>query len=1437
MKKNYLVLLMLVAVALTASAAKHTARYEFKPEGQNAVFSDDQYHNNLVFTNYSLLSTLKGYDGGTDDNSKKVTVVQGFDNRFAFHSEGWNRYWAGDHHNLLWNESGIGQGDISNGKVNLFTILNLRAGDIVRITCYDYNNDSKFKDRFVCAHSDNVIDNRPWTLWGSNAPEMTQAQLHPGDGPFNKATHEFIMTEDGNLDLNCAPGLELETVEIVSPFVTYDQGRAEVGTDIQTPDIWLNPDPNDPDRGESGNVWWEWNKPVVVYRGDIVGSDNPDDVILSTNSNGSKKVTVKNFSGRGGSVIIMLERYMYVYTIPYKVSDGNKKWNFFSRTLKAGRSTEDGSEGPEKFSLQAHDNASGITHYGPLYTNSQNQPRDYMTLYQDWMNGQNSYINEETAGLVFWTTNNSTDGKTYGYLNETDVEDGDGVRYLTIRKGGGFTIPSLKKGDQVYLYMGHTNNESYGGVTKAGVKFHVWNALDALKNPIGTDPLNSGDIVFCGGSMWGPNINGGSGGWARDRNMYGALHFYAANDGDMSFQIEGDGNYDYVKLYYIHIYKNTQDIIIQTDELLGNQGYEFLARQNPDGTWEDSDTRTFNLRTVNHVSTNQRFEVLECSGNLTMADINTWGTAKSNNATTNPNYFEVKVDNTKPVYGAFMLRGKDYDHNNKYCINYADRVIAVGTLQQMNYPYTWNFKDILDRGESGDLFSDETTAYEDSTRIWKTNGSNYEINNSAFGNGNRNWSSGAQLYASDEFIEEAAGVGFATWNQGGGNGGGSRNGDITITAAGVKIMPKNGYGMTRVFVPNLKSGQKLFIQGKRFVNGVSGFGASYLTGKTHTAAGIPTGPRVNNPWNTRYRDDSGYDRDGGSWLPLLNTKIKPMTILLGESEDEVAYDNFLYNFTTLEIEPGDITENMVIDENLSILATTEKTVTVSQSSPSTVENGAGLFEYGSESTNQYGRVVYDKEGNIVLQYDENGNVVLSENAVADAAGNLIYDNNVELTADDNTYSYEVKLNGQGNGSYRVAKLTLDAEKTYDITVVLKSQNNNENRVLMVYGGAWGGDTPMATMLARDKVMSKTITGVTGQSSVYIGSKKDGIEIYAIYVKESNQSTSVKEIPFIAYIDMDDAEFYSQDATNVTLYLSDVLIEHMAVSMDEKKLNAIGWASESRQRYIDHSLNEVFNDVPVKAYLATGTGTDEETNLITSIRLTEVTSPMELSEADGVDDGETQTGCILHNDDEEEATISLFVPAIHDYIKAEKINQNSIGNTYVNTYSDNETSEANRAANVNTSSINSMENNMMMANLNGTKVPYSEENADYCYYVLSYKWTDPQGITHPTEEELENGATYVEKFVRVATSGATMNKNSAYIRLPQASVNPHFQQAVDIIFDGEEGNLNGITDLTIGRDYGVQEGESDSYYTLSGQKINKPTVPGIYVKNGKKVYVK
>ena len=87
----------------------------------------------------------------------------------------------------------------------------------------------------------------------------------------------------------------------------------------------------------------------------------------------------------------------------------------------------------------------------------------------------------------------------------------------------------------------------------------------------------------------------------------------------------------------------------------------------------------------------------------------------------------------------------------------------------------------------------------------------------------------------------------------------------------------------------------------------------------------------------------------------------------------------------------------------------------------------------------------------------------------------------------------------------------------------------------------------------------------------------------------------------------------------------------------------------------------------------------------------------------------------------------------------------------------------------------------------------------------------------------------------------MKDNSAYIRLSTQFVNPNFSpttgSSLSIVFEGEEGGADGIVDMLTGSQDNAQKGDADSYYTLSGQKINKPTVPGVYVKNGKKVFVK
>ena len=156
------------------------------------------------------------------------------------------------------------------------------------------------------------------------------------------------------------------------------------------------------------------------------------------------------------------------------------------------------------------------------------------------------------------------------------------------------------------------------------------------------------------------------------------------------------------------------------------------------------------------------------------------------------------------------------------------------------------------------------------------------------------------------------------------------------------------------------------------------------------------------------------------------------------------------------------------------------------------------------------------------------------------------------------------------------------------------------------------------------------------------------------------------------------------------------------------------------------------------------------------------------------------------------------------------------------------------ANAAVAKINAMTDNQMIANLSGHGINYSGVNDPYTYYVLSYKYTTKDGKQHPTADEEPT-----ERFVRVAKGGATGKANTAFLRLPTASVKPEDyvgESNLIIIFEGDE-QTDGIDEINTNNIEGGKATTTDSYYSISGQKIDKPTTPGVYVKNGKKVYVK
>lgn len=267
---------------------------------------------------------------------------------------------------------------------------------------------------------------------------------------------------------------------------------------------------------------------------------------------------------------------------------------------------------------------------------------------------------------------------------------------------------------------------------------------------------------------------------------------------------------------------------------------------------------------------------------------------------------------------------------------------------------------------------------------------------------------------------------------------------------------------------------------------------------------------------------------------------------------------------------------------------------------------------------------------------------------------------------------------------------------------------------------------------------------------------------------------------------------------VLTFASGSEIEMIGVTDIEKSVNKLGFATESRAHAIDHTYTGKFTANDVNAYIITSDNYNYEAYKGATISLGE---PVDVIPAN--------TGVVLYKaGTTEQTTAPLFYPAI-----------NAVNS--------------------------SVEGNMMVANVESQTV--NPKNGDYTTFIMSmfkgvYNSTTGQSTT-PTEQDYEG-------FYPIQKAG-TLGANKAYLQILTSSIpkalwdggngQGNANQAkgyilIDVDYEGA-GEATAIDHIgmdkenTIGANDGV-------YYNLSGQKlIGTPTAKGIYVKNGKKVYVK
>lgn len=362
------------------------------------------------------------------------------------------------------------------------------------------------------------------------------------------------------------------------------------------------------------------------------------------------------------------------------------------------------------------------------------------------MEGDNADMIRETAGLVF-----HTDGGQLGIFNENpSPTDRFQDRYIGLMSGSKLVIPRLQAGDRVVIKMGSFGNAD-DAVTNKPATLTLTNAKDAK----GTDI--SGDYVI-----------GGSIPYEGETEPHGEYHFKVketSNSDATDFAIEVK-DADLLKIYSIVIYRNAADNnadILTENSITTADGPELLfTDEDAAGSTKDME---FYLRYsgFEEPKTFGDFDNSYTRGNLNLSSSSFTAGSKENS---------LKVEFTKGDFGSFRADAqvKTKDAGNTYVTDYTPGSLAVGNLDKMKYPYTWDFTDLLeikypDEGQEAKYISNAINTEREGSLATDYKGWVYDEGVHCLRNAPMNepgilFANGGQLYATNEMFNEIAGIGF-----------------------------------------------------------------------------------------------------------------------------------------------------------------------------------------------------------------------------------------------------------------------------------------------------------------------------------------------------------------------------------------------------------------------------------------------------------------------------------------------------------------------------------------------------------------------------------------------------------------------------------------------------------------------------------------------------
>lgn len=396
--------------------------------------------------------------------------------------------------------------------------------------------------------------------------------------------------------------------------------------------------------------------------------------------------------------------------------------------------------------------------------------------------------------------------------------------------------------------------------------------------------------------------------------------------------------------------------------------------------------------------------------------------------------------------------------------------------------------------------------------------------------------------------------------------------------------------------------------------------------------------------------------------------------------------------------------------------------------------------------------------------------------------------------------------GLGIGVSKISGLTPDVVNIGDETGGLLLQSNNGGQMKLTIP-----DVPAGMYVFVKASTAPTVTGATRISDGVVAS-----EDYTWNGKTVNYKFNSNEVASGVYV------YKVETAGDVVLSSADIKVEAIGVTDEFKKFtNTAGWVTESRPRRTDYDNTALFTTHDLDAYIATSTATSETFKakyegmvMLTPKRVVPPTISG-YSEYTG-----SNKGLMLHDNrgSRADGLVPLFVPAcnyVDDFDSSNPLTTNYL----VHHFDDS-------------------------SNIPGTAEDYG--TIRYVFTNTAYKWT-PEDIEKATGGTTDNSQNVAKGYnFYIIRQDGLLRANTAYLELSKAEADktstagsrlrtlyimyPGTEDeevvAIDGVFDDDAADIIDNKPRTVG------------IYTLNGAKLNTlPTKKGIYIIDGKKVYVK